>query len=214
MHVLLTDRLACPRCGPRFGLVLLAERTEARRVLDGVLGCSNCRDQFPIRAGFADLRAPPRGELAGSSIGAEAHPDEESEVGSGAERLLALLGIVGGPGTVALVGRPARHAGALARAARDLHVVGVDAGLAAHGDVEGVSRIVAQPGMPFFSRVLRGVAVDGRCGVHWVSEAARVVAPRSRVVVVRATEAERDALVEAGLDVLAAEAETVVAARG
>ena len=43
MHILLTDTLTCPRCGPDFGLILLAERIEGRRVMDGHLGCANCR---------------------------------------------------------------------------------------------------------------------------------------------------------------------------
>jgi hypothetical protein len=43
---------------------------------------------------------------------------------------------------------------------------------------------------------------------------ARVVAPRSRVVVLRAPADTPEALEASGLSVLAAEAETVVAARG
>ena len=38
MHILLTDLLFCPRCGPQHGLILLANRLEERRVLDGWLG--------------------------------------------------------------------------------------------------------------------------------------------------------------------------------
>lgn len=51
MHLLLTDILSCPRCGPEFGLILLADRIEARRVLAGILGCANCRSKYPIREG-------------------------------------------------------------------------------------------------------------------------------------------------------------------
>ena len=64
MHLLLTDRLTCPRCGPEFGLVLLADRLEDRRVLEGALGCPNCRDRYPVRDGFGDLRPPPRTDIA------------------------------------------------------------------------------------------------------------------------------------------------------
>jgi uncharacterized protein YbaR (Trm112 family) len=213
MHLLLTDRLACPRCGPEFGLILLAERMQDRRVLDGALGCPNCRDQFLVRDGFTDLRAPPRGELEKGMAGGPEENVEEAGDAAEAERLTALLGIVAGPGTVALVGGPARHAETLARAVRELQVVGVDADLVGWGDVDGVSRMVARPGIPFFSSVLRGVVVDGRLGGDWVSEAARVVAPRSRVVLVHADEGAGDVLAEAGLDVLASDGETVVAAR-
>jgi len=213
VHLLLTDRLVCPRCGPEFGLILLAERMQERRVLEGALGCPNCRDQFRIDGGLADLRAPPRGPLEPGLVGAGSTSDDEDAVDN-AERIRALLGIVGGPGTVALLGGPARHAAALASAVRDLQAVAVDADLAGWADVEGVSRMVARPGIPFFSGVLRGVVVDGRLGTEWMREAARVVAPRSRVVVVGAAEQASETLASAGLVVLAEEAQTVVAARG
>lgn len=213
MHLLLTDRLTCPRCGPEFGLILLASALEDRVVREGRLGCPNCRDSFPIHEGFADLRAPPRGELAGGLVGPP--PDRGAAPGGSedADRFVALLGIVGGPGTVALVGEPARHASALVGAAEEIHVVGVDADLRAWPEAPRVSRIVADPGLPFFGSTLRGVGVDGRFGGSWLAECARVVAPRGRVVVVHAQEGTEETLRAAGLTVLASEAETVVAAR-
>lgn len=211
MHLLLTDRLTCPRCGPSFGLILLAHRLQERRVREGVLGCPNCRDNFPVVDGFADLRAPPRGERGDGLVGSS---DEALDNGAEAARLTALLGIVRGPGTVALVGEPARHARTVAGAAGDLQIVAVDADLADWPDVPGVSRIVSAPGLPFFSRMVRGVVVDGRLGRPWVEEAIRVVAPQSRVIVTRATECALQTLEEGGLTLLASEAETIVAARG
>ena len=46
MHILLTDVVTCPRCGPEFGLILLADRFEERRVMQGRLGCPNCREEY------------------------------------------------------------------------------------------------------------------------------------------------------------------------
>ena len=217
MQLLLTDRLTCPRCGPTFGLILLSNRLEARRVHDGVLGCPNCRDSFPIKAGFADLRAPPRGEISDGLAGglpydvavARSTRDEEE---SG--RLPAMLGIVRGPGTVALLGEAARHAQAVVRAVEDLQVVAIDSDVVGWTDTPGVSRAVAGPGLPFFSRMLRGVVVDGRLGPGWVDEAIRVVAPMSRVIVTRAPDWAATVLEEGGLAIMASEPETVVAARG
>lgn len=210
MHLLLTDRLTCPRCGPEFGLILLAHRLQQRVVQDGVLGCPNCRDSFPIREGFGDLRAPPRGELgrglAGGPVAGEATRDESA-------RLVALLGIVGGPGTVALVGGPARTAADVALALPEIHVVAIDPDLRDRPEQERVSRLVAAPGLPFFGASLRGVAVDGRLGEAWLAEAARVVAPRGRVVVVGSSVDAVDRLEREGLRVIAADPETVVAAR-
>ena len=208
MHLLLTDRLTCPRCGPPFGLILLAHRLEDRVVHEGVLGCPNCRDAFPIAAGFGDLRAPPRGEVGPGLAGEPGATD-----GDGAATLLALLGIVGGPGTVALVGEPARAAGEVARALPEMHVVAIDPDSRHWGEQERVSRLVAEPGLPFFPSSLRGVALDGRLGTGLLAEAARVVAPRGRVVVMHAFVEARARLENEGLNVIAADAETIVAAR-
>lgn len=210
MHLLLTDRLTCPRCGPTFGLILLADRMVDRRVREGTLGCANCRDAFPVHEGFADLRAPPRGELPTGKAGpADAGVDDEE-----ADRLVALLGIHRGPGTIALVGEPARHAGRVADSVEEVQVVALDPDTRGWPDRESVSRMASAPGLPFFSRVLRGVVVDGRLGRAILFEAARVTAPMSRVVVIDAPDDAPRVLEEAGLSTLASESGTVVATRG
>jgi uncharacterized protein YbaR (Trm112 family) len=208
MHLLLTDRLTCPRCGPRFGLILLANRMEGRSVREGRLGCPNCRDAFTIAEGFGDLRAPPRG---GAPQGLAGAPGEEA--GEKAQKIMALLGVAGGPGTVGLVGEPARYADAVTAVSDELHVVAVDPDLRTWPERPRVSRIMSAPGLPFFDSTLRAVVVDGRLGWPRLAEVARVVVPRGRVVVVRAPEGTEDALRQSGLSVLASEAETVVAAR-
>lgn len=210
MHLLLTDRLCCPRCGPEFGLVLLADRMGPdRRVVEGGLGCPNCRDRYPVQGGFVDLRAPPRGDLPDGRAGGPTAPDPAE-----AERLQALLGVAEGPGTLACVGAPARHAGALAARIERIAVVAVDPDLRLWPEVEGVSRVAAHPRIPLFSRSLRGVVLDGGLEGPWIAEAARVVAPRGRVVVTEADDAAVPKLEGTGLQVLASEAGTVVAARG
>lgn len=243
MHLLLTDRLTCPRCGPTFGLILLADRMDERRVVAGSLGCPNCRDRFRVADGFADLRAPPRGELgdglvgpgpggvaearalpgggataqasalSGGGVTAETSRPPGGGVTAAAERLAALLGVPRGPGTLALVGEPARHGPAIAASIEDVQVVGIDPDLRSWPDRPGFSRLVSAPGIPFFSGVLRGVAVDARLGPAWVEEAARVAASMARVVVVQAGEEMAPMLQGLGLTVLAVEAGTVVAAR-
>ena len=216
MHLLLTDRLTCPRCGPSFGLILLAEGMVDRRVRRGTLGCPNCRDAFPVTDGFADLRAPPRGELPAGRAGEDPGPPSEADAAEReeADRLVALLGIRQAPATVVAVGGAARRAAAIAASLEELQVVAVDADTRRWEDRPGVSRMVAAPGLPFFDRMLRGAVVDGGLGRAAVFEGARVVAPMSRVVVVDAGDDATEVLEEAGLSVLAAEAGTVVAARG
>ena len=208
VHLLLTDRLTCPRCGPEFGLILLAHQMEDRLVREGVLGCPNCRDAYPVHAGFGDLRAPPRRALEAGLAGAPRDRDAAE-----AERIAALIGAARGPGTVALVGSPAVHGPAIYHLTEDLQIVGIDADLGSWPEDPSWSRIVCRPGLPFFSRMLRGVGLDGRLGRRWIDEAARVVAPMSRVVVTHAPTETSAWLEGAGLQVVAAEEETVVAAR-
>src|SRR5512142_2083643 len=122
MDLRLTDLLACPRCGPPHGLVLLADRVEDRRVLEGLLGCPNCGGRYPVRAGLADLRVPgeagarapaatPESGSAPAAAGvaspvaavapvAESVSGAETRAGAAAAtRLAALMGL-GGAGTV------------------------------------------------------------------------------------------------------------------
>ena len=209
MHLLLTDRLTCPRCGPEFGLILLAERMGGeRRVRDGVLGCANCRDNFPVVDGFGDLRAPPRGALPDGRAGPRPVDDPAM-----AERLQALLGIVEGPGTLAAVGASARHAAALAARIDGVEVLALDAAARHWPEAARVSRMASRPGIPLFSRTLRGVVVDGELGTRWLEEAVRVLAPKGRVVVEGAGSSARGVLEAAGVTILAEEDGTVVAAR-
>ena len=209
MHFLLTDRLSCPRCGSAFGLILLANELSDRRVRSGVLGCPNCRDSFKVEDGFADLRAPPRGSLPAGRAGLGGAPDEAA-----VERVIALLGIPTGPGTVATLGATAAFAAPIAEAIEDIMVVAVDPDTRDWPTHPGVSRMVSSPGLPFFDRTLRGAVVDGALGPAMLYEACRCTAPLSRVVVLGAASDARDVIEEAGLSVLAAEGQTVVAARG
>lgn len=179
---------------------------------DGLLGCPNCRDSFSVVDGFTDLRSPPRGELGPGLVGSPAA--QHSGADEQASRMIALLGIHRGPGTVALVGSPARHAASLVSAVEDLQVAALDPDLRSWPESGGVSRLVTAPGLPFFSRTLRGLVVDGRLGNATLVEAARVVARLSRVLVVRAPENAHEILEKAGLSILASESETVVAVRG
>lgn len=218
MHILLTDTLSCPRCGPEFGLVLLAHRVEERRVLEGELGCPNCRVTYPVRGGFGDLRPPPRDPLPV----AEPAPPEDHEApedDEAAVRLGALLGLTGGPGGVVLVEAAARAAPALAAMIEEVRVVAVESVRPAASTTPpgpggaDVSRIATGARLPFFSRTIRGVALEGGEGAAWIEEAARVVATGGRVVVVDAPPGARDRLESTGLAIVLDDAGVVVATR-
>jgi uncharacterized protein YbaR (Trm112 family) len=183
VHLLVTDRLACPRCGPDFGLILLSDRVEDRRVLEGSFGCANCRERYPIRGGFADFRVPPAGPLEDEAGAADPGPDDAE----GALRLAAMLGVTRGPGTLLLLGEPARQAERLVAMIDEIEVVALHPGLRARSEAPGVSRAHAgeAPGdrLPFFTSTFRGAALDAEGALGRLDEVFRVTAPGARVVV-------------------------------
>jgi uncharacterized protein YbaR (Trm112 family) len=97
MFVELVDSLRCVRPHEDSWLVAVAERVEARHLLDGTLGCPVCTARYPVRDGVADFTdgATPRG--ADVTDGTAPSPDE-------AVRLAALLGLDDAPGLVVLAG--------------------------------------------------------------------------------------------------------------
>jgi uncharacterized protein YbaR (Trm112 family) len=163
MYILLTDALTCPRCGPEFGLLVLADRMEERRVVEGRLGCPNCRSAYPIHDAAADLRVnasastdPPSGESAGSRPSVV--EDDEAAV-----RLAALMGLAGASGLAMLAGPGARHAAAVSALVPELEVVAVtERPEALPGRAPGVSRLAAgEAALPFRGGALRAAALTG-----------------------------------------------------
>jgi uncharacterized protein YbaR (Trm112 family) len=204
MLILLTDLLACPRCGPDAGLVALAERMEERRVLEGRLGCPNCRESYPVRGGVADLRLPG----AGAPSAAEGAPaDPEAAV-----RLAALMGLAGLQGMALLAGPGARHAAAVAALVPEVEVVALEAAPRTGGEPR-VSRLTASPGsLPFRPGHLRAMALTGAAADQEALHGAlRVLAPGGRLVLDPAPPAAAALLRAAGARVLLEEAGTVVA---
>ena len=222
MNVVLTDHLVCPRCGPPFGLVLLARDVRDRRVQEGEFGCPNCRDRFPVEEGFADLRPPPRGPAPGEAAdsaggGSAGHREAGSEEASGegaasrALRLAAALGVAEGPGLIVVPDRHRDEAGPLARLVRGIEVVVV--GWRGRAVVaEGVSAFVTGPKLPLRDGVARGVVVVGGEGEGWWGESLRVLVPGGRIVISCATEAARGWVGGAGLVTVLDEGGMVVAA--
>src|SRR5690606_24975642 len=197
MNILLTDILTCPLCGPGYGLILVADRMESRRVLDGWLGCPNCRERYPVRGGVADLRA-------GASDGVGEATDEASGSEAYAWRLAALMGVTEGPGFTLIAGPGVGAAGWIAGAIEGLEVIalgdwvggggrggggteGVEViamGEGVGGGVEeaGVSRVASGAALPFYDRSILAVALTGGTAAALLGEAVRVLAPTGRLV--------------------------------
>ena len=202
MHILLTDILTCPRCGPEFGLILLADEVEERQVLAGGLGCSNCREMYRIEGGAVDLRTVEGAEVAPAEADAET-----------AMRLAALLGLAGAGGTVLVAGPGAELAPAVAALVPGLQVVAFTP-RPVPGEVRpGVSRVAGGPGIPFRGGMLRGVALTGGAGEASLGEAIRVLAPGTRLVVDPAPDGAAEELRGLGAEVLLEQDGVVVAAK-
>ncbi|MFL5381023.1 MAG: Trm112 family protein [Longimicrobiaceae bacterium] len=206
MHILLTDVLSCPRCGPGFGLVLLADRVEERRVLEGRLGCPNCREQYPVRGGALDARLP------GAAPAAEDEAAPEDDPGA-AVRLAALLGLADARGTVLVAGPGAALAPEIAALVPELEVVALAAAPDEGEERPGVSRVAAGAALPFRGGTLRGVALTGGADPARLAEAARVLQPGARLVVERAAAGTAEALAALGAQVMLEQEGTVVARR-
>jgi len=211
MHILLTDILACPRCGPEFGLVLLADRVEERRVLEGRLGCPNCREQYPVRGGAVDARLPGAASAGdGSADGARSGEASSDDAGAGV-RLAALLGLADARGTVLIAGPGAALAAEVAALVPELEVVALAAEPDGGDPQPGVTRIAAGDRLPFRSRTLRGVALTGGAGAARLAEGVRVLQPGARLVVEGAPAGTAGVLAGLGAQVMLEQEGTVVA---
>jgi hypothetical protein len=192
MHILLTDILGCPRCGPQHGLILLADRLEERRVLDGWLGCANCREHFHIMNGALDLRVG-----LGSRDEAEMPPFRDE----GAAWLAALMGLAGASGNVAIVGPGVQLAPGVAALVPDVEVVTLTEELLVGWEPQGVSRIAVSQHLPFRNGTLHALAFTGGAEAPW-AEALRVVAPGGRLVVEGGPDGTAEWLVRLGAEIL------------
>jgi len=187
-------------------------------VIEGSLGCPNCRDRFPIEDGFGDLRPPPR------STGGDA-PDTEPPPSPPVIEVAALLGLTDGPGSVALIGDMAGHAAELSGLVPGVEFIGIAPGLRGWEEGEGVSRMTTGAALPFSSGSLRGVGllaggepytvggVSTVGGPSMVGELARVVATAGRIAVWGEVEEWERALISEGLEVLASEETALVVTR-
>ena len=193
MHLSLAERLLCPRCGPPHPLILLAHDVRERRVRRGEFGCSNCRDRFPVEAGFGDLRPPPRAPEPTAAAPARSVAGHNRAL-----RLAAALGVAGGPGLVLLDDPHAEYARPLARIVGETEVVVAGwGGRAVAGP--GVSAFVSGPAIPMRDNAARGVAVGGEDGERAWRESLRVLARGGRLVISQAPDAARAWLRSAGL---------------
>jgi uncharacterized protein YbaR (Trm112 family) len=212
MHLLLTDIATCPRCGPSFGLILLADEMHDRRVREGWLGCANCREKYPVRDAVADLRHPPGASPADFPAGATG-----STVGVDPERayqVAALLGVTQGPATILVAGLELSLAEAIAAQLPHVELVAADPPGAVAGSLR-MSVLRTGPQLPLRNRSLHGMvlasATADAAGAEWPREAARLLRAEARLVVLGRSDPLLAGIASAGLQLLLDEAGIVVA---
>jgi uncharacterized protein YbaR (Trm112 family) len=241
MHILLTDVLACPRCGPEFGLIVLADVIEERRVRNGRLGCPNCRNSYEVADGVADLRhdsfpvlqlqlpasveqsrpgsSRPDGS-GGADPNGEARGEEAVDPADQAYRTAALLGVQGTNATILIVGGDGDTAAGVAELLPDVHVVGLtsdrrDSEPAEYwkGQAVGIlSRVLSANRLPFRNGAIAAVAALGAPSIELTEELLRVLRPGGRIVVESSPPTLADTLIGGGLEVLLQQDGVTVAA--
>ena len=204
MHILLTDVLSCPRCGPRFGLIVLADRLEDRRVAGGSLGCANCREEYPVEAGIPDLRYP-LGSAPVLGPAREAGPEA-------AYRMAALLGVGDRPGTVLLLGCGPQMAAEVARLLPQASVVAGTPADAGEPPASGaVTWLRLGASLPFRDGSLRAIGTGGPPSPGAGEELVRVLVAGGNLVMDPAPAGAARELASRGLRILLEQEGVVVA---
>ena len=203
MNPQLTERLICPRCGPGFGLVLRADQVGEGRVLDGFLGCSNCRALYPVEGGVADLRHQPRSRSR-SRTHAGPPPARRDPSGGDVQRLAALIGVAAGPALIGVAGSLAGHASGLAALLPGVDVMAISPRFG-FTPPAGASHVLASQRLPVRDGSLAGIGLAGAWAELLLGEAARTVSRAGRVVLLDASPEGERAFRSRELDVLADE---------
>lgn len=200
MHVSLTDALACPDCGPEWGLILIARRTENRRLLDGNFGCAHCRKQWVLKNGFADFGAKDPGAAEATDASPEA-----------ALVLAAGMGVTEGPANLMLIGTGAANAPLLQAMIANIEVIGIAGGLAALEEADGFSRLAAGENLPFRNACVQAVALTDEASQKYIEQAARIT--RGRLVVLTGDDAAGERMEASGLRIMLRNEHVTVAQR-
>ena len=232
MFLELAEVLDCPDCRGAAGLVAFVGRAEARRVVEGRLGCPLCEIEVPIRRGTmrfdlssaerrADRAGPPdRGGAASTSPAPSPPapprppPPRAAPSMEAALRIAALLGVSDRAGAVVLLGPGlAAHAAALAGMGDRLEVLAWledDPGLS-HANIDAPAaganplRGAAPDRWPVRSGALHGIALAAPLTLA-PDEIVRCIRPGARLVVEGPAATDVRPLLDSGFVELAADA--------
>jgi len=178
MFIELAELLRCPAEHEDTCCVLSSDEIEGRRVISGIIGCPDCRREYPIEHGVVQFGPDPLlGRNSRSDdITVEDIPDPEV--------VRALLSLEIGAGYVALVGSVTRLSDPLAKLISEIQFVGVNPPPDVRESTE--LSLLRSPGtIPLRSGTARGIVLGQEyAGEPWLAEAGRVLMSGQRVVVV------------------------------
>lgn len=208
----LSEILACPVCGPPQIMVAVVHESESHRVITGFLGCPACDSRFEIIAGVVHFT--PADGTAGPEAMARAPVGPLPE--DSATLMAAVLELQRGSGYVLLGPGLEGLAQVVADLAERWEVVSLGR-RAAEGteDLESLSRLItgeSEP-LPLLPGRFDAAAMHGYVGVDEIRHVAAALRQAGRLAIVSPGPAAGEAVREAGLGVLAADARVIVAAR-
>jgi uncharacterized protein YbaR (Trm112 family) len=221
LFIELTEALDCPICRDEFGLVAFVDELQERRVLEGHLGCPECKAEYPIQGGGIDLsgledRSDTSRESDASLVDELAPtaecPDER------AMEVAALLGVRERAGARLLLDEGlAACAAVMVGWGERIEILTLVHALASEGPLgsgPGVTPVAgATPaGWPIRPHALRGVALLGGSPDR-LREAERVLTRGGRLTVLEPTPEVLDAIDDCDFEILAAEARALVGTR-
>ena len=159
MFIELTDHLRCPREHDEAFLVLVPDRMQGRRVIAGRLGCPVCDWHTEWTEGVPDFGAAPAAS--------------DNDTGLDAAGALALLGLDGPGGWVALAGGAGTLAADLAALLPDVHLVAINPPATVLS--EGAVSVIRSGVWPIKRHALRGVVVGADAADHAAAAIASVL---------------------------------------
>lgn len=167
MFVELIESLRCPKDHEESPLIVSATKTDARHIVEGVLGCPVCHAEFPIRQGVAELG--PRPQFTAFEI-----PSQET-----AMRLAAFLELTDSTGFALLCSRWAIHIEPLARLT-ETPIVAVNPSIAM--PVRLAAGAIRGSVIPFAEGSARAFALDNASSRDLIASGVRAVRVGGRVL--------------------------------
>ena len=169
MFIELVDVLRCPNRHEETWLVLAADRTAGRDIIEGTLGCPICHTEYSIVAGVARF---------GQAATRRMSPPDESE----SLRLTALLDLSDARGYAILVGETGSHAPGM-RELTDVQLLLVDppAGVDMGNGLSGLTTN-ATSHLPLAAASARAIALDDGTTPAMLDATLSVLAPGGRLL--------------------------------